>query len=143
MGNLGFLFEIDEDFYEENYFSIGEFKIENRKFVVFVSRDDLQGNYIVGRSNFRRENCDFLFLDKGNNFSRFLVFDDSLFKAAKILVSNKRAVDYKYLTFWLEAFEYKEIYNLLLIRESVKDLREQIQSRVFELYFLLYKKMKV
>ncbi|MDA3855414.1 MAG: hypothetical protein PF569_04085 [Candidatus Woesearchaeota archaeon] len=141
MGNLGFLFEIDDEFYEKNSSFVDKIKLSSRKFVVFVSRDDVKGNYVVSRSNFKSFECDFLFLDKDDKFSSFLTFENSLFKAAKIQVSNKRAVDYVNLTFWLEPKEYKDAYNLLLIRVINNDLSSEILSRVFELYHLLHKKM--
>lgn len=139
MGNLGFLFEIDDEVYEKQDLFIGKIKLNSRRFVIFVSRDDINGNYIVGSSNFRAMDCEFLFLDNDNKFNQFLTFENSLFKAAKICVANKRAVDFENLTFWFEPQEYKIAYNLFLIRVNSVDLNIEILSRIFELYHLLCK----
>lgn len=139
MGNLGFLFDIDKEIDECSDFYIGDIKLCKRKFVIFVFKENLNGNYIIGSSNFKVSECDFLFLNDDNQFSKFLLFEDSLFKSARIRVSNIRAVDYQNLTFWLEPLEYKIVYDLLCIRSESKILTDEVLYKLFELCLILYK----
>lgn len=146
MGYVGFLFNIDLDERREKYIRILNYKskihthsltserineiVVKKNIVIFLNLENVNGNFIIGVSSFKEEDCDFFYLNKDFNLEKFLVFEKSNFKVGKILANDKNVIDFDFLTFWFKGESYRLIRETLLIDEDINNLNEEINVRI-------------
>lgn len=146
MGKIGFIFdiELDENYNKENIFFNLKPLNEHKSIIVFLEFSKLQGNYLVGkRQTYNKDESIISFMDKFADFEELLILEDSTFKHAKISLSQKTIIDFKYLTFWFNSKKYRELFELLSInqidvqadktRENKVNINNFLKTRVLEI----------
>lgn len=128
MGNLGFLFKIEcaNSFTKKDYI------------VVFTKSGKFQGNIILGfDSSFKKENCDFYYVDSDLNFVDFVVLEDTRFMYSKISVYQHIQLDFSDFLFRFDPKRYKKLYDNLHIIETL-DSKQDLIERVNDIikYFI-------
>ena len=124
MGRIGFLFEVENNNHSQNI-------------VVFLEDDRVLRHVIIGSKSFLKEDdCKFYFLSDSFDLKKFLVFENSIFKYAKICVAKRRFVDFEYLTLWFKAQAYKILRETLLVEgfEDQAVLEDEIKRRTYKLF---------
>jgi len=135
MGKLAFVFEVfSHEVFEkkEVYF---EEKLFDKKFiVVFVSTSKTKSDIVIGMHDFlHNEECKFVFLNSTLGFSDYFLFEDAIFKYAKLCVYERKVVDYSDLTFWFDVKRYKQIRDMLTLNNLEGDLEDELRTRVLKL----------
>ena len=137
MGQIGVIFEIEKDGLGVVDIFLNKKHIDKSRFVIFVDSDKIKGNYLIGKSRFKQDLCEFFYMDKFSDFSDMLVFDDSKFKFGKVCLAGTTFVDFEYLTFWFSAKDYRVIVELLTIDVFDSNLDSIIKSRIFDILKLM------
>jgi hypothetical protein len=124
VGRIGFLFNVlsldSSDF-----------------FVVFLEDERIERYVIIGDCfSFREDDCNFYFLRDDFELERFLVFEGSLFKYAKVSLAKRKCVDFEFLTFWFEPSDYKFLRENLIIEGDIDwaVLEDELKLRAFRLF---------
>lgn len=139
VGRIGFLFEVEDLNLD---LKISSKLIQTKFFVIFVDSSKIVGNIVVGSCVFfKREECAYFFMNKFGDFDRLHILDNSIFKYAKISVSDKRMVDFEFLTFWISGKDYRELRESLIVREFYEHFEDELKQRVLD--FLKYFKLAV
>ncbi len=127
MGFLGFKFDIS---------NIGEVEFDAKKYfskfiVILVETNRIKDKriLIVGKENFlKKEDCSFIHFNKNLEFKEFLMIENPNFLYSKICVSDKKIVDFEFLTFWFDAKKFKEIYSQFLVRDE-----DELNDKFFQI----------
>lgn len=135
MGRVGFVFDLDF----ENEFAVKKIFLDDKyikkKFlVVFTSKSNVLGDYIIYGEKFDLNDCSFFSLSKDLKIDGFDIDLKEKFKIAKVCVNEKQVIDFNYNTFWFEAKRYKEIRNLMYINDFRVSLEDEIKRRIIDLY---------
>ena len=130
MGKLGILFEVPQ---EDKGKNLGKTKLEKDNLVVFVKKSEVYGDYVVGDKTFKKEDCDFVYLDKGLCFDSFHVFENSRFKAGKISLAERTFVDFENLTFWFGSEKYRKLRQLFELNDNTISFEDLIKARMMDI----------
>lgn len=130
MGKLGFIFNIAD---KRNMIFLNDKVLEKSKVVVFIEKENIRRDYIVGLDQFFNEDeCEFLYLSKDLSLNSFLVFNKSKFIYGKVSLYEKTEVDFEGVTFWFHITKYKMLWDFLTL-DIEKNIDEEISKRVVKI----------
>ena len=95
--------------------------VDKKFLVVFVEKQDIKGDIIVGVHQFKQELCEFVYLSKDLKLHQHIALDSANFKFGKISLGENKVLDFEFLTFWFGIKEYKELWDLLLLNKKNVD----------------------
>lgn len=126
MGYLGFVFDLS--LLDNKNFSLNDIDLNTDFLVIFIEKENLIGNHIIGFSNFfKKDNSKFVFLKSNFGFGKFLFFDNTIFKYGKICVNDKKVLDFEFNTIWFSPKDYKILRDLIIINDLNLDLEKRMK----------------
>lgn len=130
MGDLGFIFNLEEIENKKNI-SLNNIKLDTKKYItIFIENKNIRGNHLIGFEKMpKKDESEFFYLKNDLIFSKYIFLSNTLYKYAKISLNDKKVIDFEYNTIWLDVENYKKVLRLL----TLNNLREDFKSRILKI----------
>lgn len=128
MGNLGLIFVNDT----QNELLLGDKLVTTKYVAIVIDKKVIEGTLFIGTLpslDFSKLTC--FYLTKDFCLKDFFLLDKKKIKYSKISLSDKKMLDYTYLTTWFGPSRYKQLRQLLLLDDktySEKDILKRVSQ---------------